>query len=223
MLTRTTLALLAAALLSASAAPLHPDVYLNGTELIASRGFRAEEHDVTTSDGYILKLFRIPCSRNGKCGGPPVLVVHALVCSADEFLLDGAEQSLGYVLADAGFDVWLANKRGNTYSKRHTRLSTSSTEFWDYSWDEVGLIDIPEQIDYILAQTGYKTLGYVGHSEGTTAGFVAASQPGVGPKINALGMLAPIANMTELGNLEVEYPLSSSARPAAVCSSAVIF
>eukprot|EP00727_Mastigamoeba_balamuthi_P010336 m51a1_g5925 putative lysosomal acid lipase cholesteryl ester hydrolase-like (383) ;mRNA; f:68861-70297 len=183
---------------------LDDEVHMNGTMLIRARGFQAEEYDYTTSDGYILKLVRIPCSRSHRCGGPPVVVMHALLCSSDEFLLDSAEASLGYVLADAGFDVWLLNKRGNTYSKRHTSLSPDSREFWEYTWDEVGLIDIPEQIDFVLRHTpGYSTVGYVGHSEGTTAGFVAASQPRVARRINAMGMLAPIARMVDLGSLEV--------------------
>jgi pimeloyl-ACP methyl ester carboxylesterase len=65
---------------------------------------------------------------------------------------------------------------------------------------EVGLIDIPACIDYITAATGAKSVGYVGHSEGTTAGFVAASQSSAKGKINSLVMLAPVANITMLGD-----------------------
>nr|CAD7264196.1 unnamed protein product [Timema shepardi] len=37
-----------------------------------------------------------------------------------------------YLLADRGFDVWLGNARGNTYSRRHVRLSPKDPQFWNH-------------------------------------------------------------------------------------------
>lgn len=37
-----------------------------------------------------------------------------------------------YLLADRGFDVWLGNSRGNTYSRSHKYISTHSEQFWNF-------------------------------------------------------------------------------------------
>jgi lysosomal acid lipase/cholesteryl ester hydrolase len=38
----------------------------------------------------------------------------------------------GYVLADAGYDVWLGNARGNTYSMKHVQFTAQGKKFWDF-------------------------------------------------------------------------------------------
>jgi len=37
-----------------------------------------------------------------------------------------------YVMADIGYDVWMGNSRGNTYSKRHINLTATRKEFWNF-------------------------------------------------------------------------------------------
>jgi pimeloyl-ACP methyl ester carboxylesterase len=79
------------------------------------------------------------------------------------------------MLADAGYDVWLANFRGNKYSKNHLSLEVMTAEFWDFGWEEHALYDIPAFTSFILGKTGYKKLAYISHSMGTTAAFFAIS------------------------------------------------
>ena len=52
-------------------------------------------------------------------------------------------ESLAFILHDAGYDVWLANVRGSTWGLAHARLPASSAEFWQFSWDEMALHDLP--------------------------------------------------------------------------------
>ena len=98
------------------------------------------------------------------------------------------------MLADAGYDVWLGNARGNVYSRQNNRMSPSHPDFWRFSWHEIGVIDIPTMIDFITAATGQQQIHYVGHSQGTTVYFVMLSErPEYNAKIKTGHLLAPCA------------------------------
>lgn len=98
-----------------------------------------------------------------------------MTSAAPAFLTFGRNSSAAYKFSDAGFDVWIGNARGNTYSRRHITLSPNDPKFWDFSWHEIGIYDIPATIDYILQQTNQTKLSYVGHSQGVTAMYVTHS------------------------------------------------
>lgn len=99
-----------------------------------------------------------------------------------------------YLLSDNGYDVWMGNSRGNTYSKAHATLSVSDPKFWDFSFHELGAFDLPASLDYVLAVTGQEKLFFIGHSQGTTALFVMLSEkPEYNRKIIKAALYAPIA------------------------------
>lgn len=37
-----------------------------------------------------------------------------------------------FVLADAGYDVWLGNYRGTLYSEGHINLTVKDPKYWDH-------------------------------------------------------------------------------------------
>ena len=124
-----------------------PDVDRDAMGLVTSKGYSAEWHDVETRDGYILRMLRITgapldTSRAAKAkygtrgcipttgsssqqrrtpspSKPVVLLQHGLIDSAATWVLNGPTQSLGFVLADLGFDVWYA--RTHTLAWRRQR------------------------------------------------------------------------------------------------------
>ncbi|KAM3956520.1 lipase 1-like [Aphomia sociella] len=164
------------------------DIHLNLTQLINKYNYPVEEHEVETSDGYLLKMFRIPND------GPVMLLTHGLFSSSDDFFTIGSNNGLGYLLADSGYDVWISNARGNKYSRRHVRLSPSCAEFWDFSWDEIGRYDLPATIDHILNKTNEKDLVYIGHSQGSTSYFVLCSElPEYNDKIRLMIAFSAVA------------------------------
>lgn len=105
-------------------------------ELIQYYGYPVETHEVVTEDGYILTVHRIPhgLENAGDTNKPVALLMPGLLCSGAFYLVSGERASLGYWLAQRGYDVWIANYRGTTYSRRHLTLDPDNdkSSFWDY-------------------------------------------------------------------------------------------
>ncbi|XP_045497930.1 lipase 1-like [Colias croceus] len=173
---------------------------LSTSEIAAKFGHPAEEHVVTTEDGYMLALHHLP----GK--GMPILLMHGLPNTSEAWLIRG-NTSLGITLAEMGHDIWIGDCRGNKYSRRHVSLDPDieAEQFWNFTFTEIGNYDLPAFIDYVLQETGYEKLNAIGHSQGTTIFFVMGSmRTEYNDKVNALIALAPIAYLTN-----VPQPLST--------------
>ena len=109
----------------------------------------------------------------------------------------------GFLLADSGFDVWLGNIRGNSYSIEHVNYTRHDPRYWAFRydfivfleksiniyrifrWDEMSKYDLESMIERILNVTRQRYLYYVGHSQGTEIMFAKlASDPTFGKKVN---------------------------------------
>ncbi|KOC69317.1 Lipase 3, partial [Habropoda laboriosa] len=168
-------------------------------ELVRKQGYQLEIHNVVTEDGYILEIHRLPCGRyncqwNFANVKRPILILHGLAGSSADWILMGPERALGYILANAGYDVWLGNNRGNVYSRNHTSILPTDRHFWNFSYHELGIYDLPAMIDYILDQTNCEQLFYIGHSQGSTQFWVTMTQrPNYNAKVKLMIGLAPVA------------------------------
>lgn len=158
-------------------------------------GYPCENYSIATTDNYLLTVFRIPYSHRNHSGSmankPAVILVHCLFTSSDMWLLSGPDNALPYMLADAGYDVWLANVRGTVYSE-HKYLSPETDDFWDFSMDEIALYDMPATIDYIIASTGQSSVHYIGFSQGAIVFMMLMSkQPSYNEKIRTSHLMGP--------------------------------
>ncbi|KFK39999.1 hypothetical protein AALP_AA3G316900 [Arabis alpina] len=163
-------------------------------ELINPSGYSCIEHTIETKDGYILALQRV-ASRNQSLKleyGPPVLLQHGLFMAGDVWFLNSPQESLGFILADYGFDVWVGNVRGTRYSYGHVTLSQTDKEFWDWSWQDLAMYDLAEMIEYLHSIANSKIF-LVGHSQGTIMSFAALTQPHVAEMVEAAALLSPIS------------------------------
>ncbi|KAK7871599.1 hypothetical protein R5R35_001791 [Gryllus longicercus] len=178
-------------------------------EVMRRAGFAGEAHRVRTPDGYLLTVHRLPAPpaptapparRLAARKRRPVLLQHGLWSSACYWLLQGPRHALPYILSDAGFDVWMSNSRGVAVSQDHEFLSNDTDEYWDFSFHEMGVYDLPAVIEYVLKVTGREQLYYVGHSLGTTMFFVMASlRPDVAARVHFMVALAPVATVHPVG------------------------
>jgi len=73
------------------------------------------------------------------------------------------------LLADSGYDVYVASNRGTEYSRGHVTLDAAADpEYWDFSWAEMGLYDDKALIETAVANnSNFDKAYYIGWSQGT--------------------------------------------------------
>ncbi|KAJ0112812.1 hypothetical protein Patl1_01930 [Pistacia atlantica] len=167
--------------------------------VVKTKGYTCEEHTVTTQDGYILSMQRIPVGRSGGSARdrPPVLLQHGLLSDGFVWLASPPEQALSFLLADNGFDVWIANGRGTVYSLGHKSFSPDNATLWGWSWDEMVAYDLTAMFQYVYKKTGQK-LHYVAHSQGTLMALAALSKNQLLDMWRSASLLAPISYMGQI-------------------------
>lgn len=179
--------------------------------IISPKGYPIESYEVETADKRLLKLFRIQAKGTNISNNKKVIFLqHGLIDSADNWVINGDKNSLGLVLANLGFDVWIGNSRGNKYSLETSDPGITDQDFWNFSFQEMALYDIPANIKFVLEKTNQEKLTWIGHSQGTTQMFAALSDPKTSDYVNnhiekfiALGPVVFLANQRSnlLGDL----------------------
>ncbi len=161
-----------------------------------------------TKDGYFLQLFRISAPKGQKSNlkkNPKrrvVLLQHGVLDSSDSWVANYEKMSLAFILANKDYDVWLGNNRGNKYSRSHVKFDPDTDkQFWDFSLHEMGTLDVPAMIDFILQETGRKQISYIGHSQGTAQLFAAMTlDPDYfSQRLNCFLAFGPVTNLHNIG------------------------
>jgi pimeloyl-ACP methyl ester carboxylesterase len=168
---------------------------------VKSYGFECEKYEFDTDDGYILTVHRILPKNKFHIQPHPVLMVHGILGSSGDFVMSGID-SPGLFLANNGFDTWIGNVRGNRFSIKHKNMTSMNPNYWNFTFHEIGLFDVPAMIDNILEVTNSEKLIYISHSQGGASALVMLSIfPEYNQKISQLHLIAPSAYWGNFGNI----------------------
>ncbi|KAJ3055404.1 cholesterol esterase [Rhizophlyctis rosea] len=186
-------------------------------ELVQFWNYPCETHTVKTADSYILNLHRISNKRGETTAytaprpspKPAVIVWHGLAISSEAWVCcpGGPSRNFAFVLADAGFDVWMANSRGNKYSlDYHHDGKGPVNDFWKFGLDEMANNDVRAVVHYVRAQTGRDKVTYIGYSQGSAIGFAALSMDEeLNQHVDMFIAMAPAMRPKPLANAKVSY------------------
>jgi pimeloyl-ACP methyl ester carboxylesterase len=168
---------------------VHSQIF-DSLEVIEKFGYKGARYQFLTADGYLLKIQRIFSNKFIQTKKSPCLIVHGFFSLSLQFL-QLQNNSLPFILADNGHDVFLGNVRGTKYSS-HVTYPRNSSEFWNFSLHEIGYYDLPAMIDGVLKITRSKKLFYIGLSQGTAVSTILMStRPEYNEKIIEAHYLGP--------------------------------
>ncbi|KAI7841938.1 hypothetical protein COHA_004465 [Chlorella ohadii] len=114
------------------------------SDVILREGYPLEQHSVTTPDGYVLQVQRIP--RHG--ARDVVFFQHGVLDTSLGWVSNGVVGSAAFAAYDAGFDVWLGNSRSNA-PRLHVDADRQGSRYWLYSINELGVYDIGAVVTHI--------------------------------------------------------------------------
>lgn len=171
-------------------------------------GYSCREYMVQTDDQFFLGVQRV--SRTAYAGmlKGPVLLLHGILLGGDVWFLNPPEQSLAFLLADQGFDVWIGNTRTTRFSYGHPIYHKKDEGFWDWSVDELAQYDLPAMMGLVRSQTNQK-VHYIGFSQGSQQALAAFSEGNLLDMVDKVVYLAPVAFVnnvsTAIGNVAARF------------------
>ncbi|PGH16166.1 hypothetical protein AJ79_01933 [Helicocarpus griseus UAMH5409] len=185
-------------------------------------GLDAETFKVQTEDGAVLTMWHLynpkeysplPASDRDCIGPPsalqsrraapharpdakdrkyPILMIPGLLQNPGAFCTTD-DDSLAFMLAKSGYDIWLGSNRGGFYPE-HLSLDPSHPAYWSWTIKDMATLDLPALVTRVLYQTAFPKLALIGHSQGTAQSFLALSKhmhPSLGNHISIFCALSP--------------------------------
>lgn len=225
-------------------------VNMSTIQLIERSGYKYEQHIATSDDGYMTVLTRIinPKADRRMLRMPPILMEYGGSADSGDYLIGSSIQhhpekwprsfkadgpitswncSLAFVLANNGFDVWLAGTRGSgekdllkVKSRPKDMISKSdigeqnvtagenleevikSEDYWSFSQDDIIAYEFKSHFDTVMKVTGSSKVSLVSYSLSTpTVLSFLGLRPDYAEKVHGFVSLAPIFSGQGIGPL----------------------
>jgi lysosomal acid lipase/cholesteryl ester hydrolase len=137
------------------------------------------------------------------------MLFHGFLDSGDSYCMNGREKSPAFILADAGYDVWIVNSRGNKHSRGHTNLNhKTDVEYWRNAMGHhIRQYDIPSFIETIKNISKVENMTVVAHSQANNLLFknMAQNQSYYQESINLMISLGPFGKLTTTSGLNTFF------------------
>lgn len=210
-------------------------------EIIIRSGYKYENHYVMSDDGYVTELIRIvnPLADRQHIKQPPVMLLHGGTIDPTAYVwaspiqhkpevyprteesgpMTSWNRSLGFMLANNGYDVWLVGTRGSdSKNEGHIRYKNAKSidlsgdsdkkhieapvegalearQFWSFTMDDIIQYEVPRQIDRVLELTGARKVLLHSYSQSTFITLtMLAEHPDYADKVHGLVSMAPVIN-----------------------------
>ena len=133
-------------------------------------------YKVKTMDGYILNMFRIIGQSDGtkleNAGDKgPLVLIHGFGSSGYTWFnyKDTSMPVIPVQLYNDGYDVWIANTRGNQFSNKHRVYDSNDPQYWNFDVSDKAEKDLHALFKKILKKSNTcKKITVLAHSGGTT-------------------------------------------------------
>ncbi|MCO5603153.1 hypothetical protein L7F22_057300 [Adiantum nelumboides] len=160
------------------------------------RVYACQEFVAQTGDGFLLGVQRMwrPDIIQGKTA-QPVLLFHGILTGGDVWVINPPGEGLGFMMADAGYDVWITNYRSTAFSYGHLSYKHADKGFWDWSMDDLASEDLPSALQLIHSKTG-KKIYLVAYSEGAQSTLAAFSEGLCVDLVSKAVLMAPVSYLT---------------------------
>ncbi|XP_072397486.1 lipase member K-like [Diabrotica undecimpunctata] len=190
---------------------IDPDGGATPMEILQRWGCTVETNTLTTTDGYQILVIR--AYKNLDPTLTPILMVHGIYMNSRAFVSSG-EKSLVYQLIEQRRQVFLINLRGSLYSPGNVNgLDKSNYDYWNFTWHEMGMYDMPAALDLVYQTTQQKAI-VIGYSMGTTVTsvFLSLNPEKAQSRVKNFVAMAPIVILNKqirsiLGGLAPLWPL----------------
>nr|XP_024361970.1 triacylglycerol lipase 1-like isoform X2 [Physcomitrium patens]XP_024361972.1 triacylglycerol lipase 1-like isoform X2 [Physcomitrium patens]XP_024361973.1 triacylglycerol lipase 1-like isoform X2 [Physcomitrium patens]XP_024361974.1 triacylglycerol lipase 1-like isoform X2 [Physcomitrium patens]XP_024361975.1 triacylglycerol lipase 1-like isoform X2 [Physcomitrium patens]PNR29753.1 hypothetical protein PHYPA_028447 [Physcomitrium patens] len=156
--------------------------------------YNCTEMMVQTHDGFLLAIQRITTSNPLTVRKGPAFLYHGIMEGGETWALNANDDSLAFMMANSGYEVWIGNTRSSNYTFGHLKFTRKEKEFWNWSWDDLVKSDLPSMLQYVNNYSK-QPVYYVGYSQGTMTALASLSEGSITALISKAALLSPIGSL----------------------------